>query len=39
MKLIKEFVSHMIDNWSGVIYPVFVMALGVLVLCMDGEVI
>lgn len=32
MKLIKEFINHMLDNWSGIIYLVFVMVLGALVL-------
>ena len=39
MKLIKEFTNHILDNWGGVIYLVFVMALGVAVLLMDGELL
>tara|TARA_R110002020_G_scaffold247358_1_gene461283 strand:- start:625 stop:744 length:120 start_codon:yes stop_codon:yes gene_type:complete len=39
MKLIKEFINHMLDNWGGIIYLVFVMALGVAVLLMGGELL
>lgn len=39
MKLVKEFINHMLDNWGGIIYLVFVMSLGVAVLCMDGELV
>ena len=38
MKLIKEFINHMLDNWGGVVYLVFVMALGVLALMGEWSV-
>ena len=39
MKLIKEFINHMLNNWGGIIYIVFVMALGVAVLFLKGEIV
>ena len=39
MKLIKEFIKEVSDNFGGIICLVFVMALGVVVLLMDGEIL